>query len=45
MAEVLFVYENVVLGDTVIVNIPKRCEKYLHQEGTLTFGTLQIPIE
>jgi len=32
-------------SDTVIVNVPRRCEKYLHQEETQVFEALQIPVD
>jgi hypothetical protein len=41
----LYVYNNVRLGDTVIINIPKRYEKFLQQETTIAFGTPQIPVD
>jgi hypothetical protein len=41
----LFVNENVVSNDTVIISIPPRYEKYLHTEAGVIFGTLMLPID
>jgi len=41
----LYVYKDVVMGDTLTVYIPRRYERLLHKEEGVSFGTLQIPVD